>query len=134
MGYRKGPQGSVDYVNDLKTQKGTDWAYVAYFTKYPLHHFAYAVYERLVMSYENDGWGTDHINKVFAHETCHIFGAADEYGNCDCDSVHGYLAVPNRNCRRCAPDGVSCLMDRNELTLCEWSRKQIGWDEQLFPA
>lgn len=132
LGYKASRQGSIDYVNALKKAKGTDWAYIAYFTKYPLHHFAYAVQEKLVMSYGNDGWGTEFINHVFAHETCHIFGAADEYGTCDCKSIHGYLGVPNGNCRACAPASVECLMDRNRLALCDWTRKQIGWHESLF--
>lgn len=133
MGYSPDHQGSISYVNHLKQSMGTEWAYVAYFTKYPLHHFAYAVDERLVMSYFNDGWGPDSINQVFAHETCHIFGAADEYGQCNCKSIHGYLGIPNRNCRRCATNFVPCLMERNDLALCEWTRKQIGWDVTLFP-
>jgi hypothetical protein len=133
MGFTASRQGSIEYVNRLVQTKATNWAYVAYFTKYPLHHFAYAVEEKLVMSYFNASWGTQFINGVFAHETCHIFGAADEYGNCNCNSVHGYLAVSNGNCRVCAPASVECLMDRNKLTLCNWTRKQIGWDERLFP-
>lgn len=133
LGYSPSRQGSIDYVNGLIAQKNTKWAYVAYFTKYPIAHFAYAIDEKLVMHLDNDGWGPDAINKVFAHETCHLFGAADEYGNCSCNSVHGYLNVPNANCRSCAPEGVDCLMDRNILSLCNWSRKQIGWDESLFP-
>lgn len=133
MGFSPNRQGSIDYVNRLRQDKGTDWAYVAYFTKYPLHHFAYATDERVVMNYYNDGWGTDFISNVFAHETCHIFGAADEYGKCNCNSIHGYLSVSNRNCRICAPQFVPCLMERNDLMLCEWSRRQIGWDESLFP-
>ena len=132
MGYQNNRQGSIDYVNNLRNNKGTSWAYVAYFTKYPLHHFAYAGDEKIVMDFYNDDWGSNFINGVFAHETCHIFGAADEYDDCNCDSIHGYLSIPNGNCRRCAPHSVNCLMDRNELTLCDWSRKQIGWDERLF--
>lgn len=133
MGYAATRQGSIQYVNSLKQSKGTDWAYVAYFTKYDLFHFAYAVDEKLVMSYENDGWGIDNINKVFAHETCHIFGAADEYGACNCNSIHGYLSIANGNCKICAPQHVPCLMEGNVLVLCDWSRRQIGWDASLFP-
>lgn len=135
MGFSASRQGSIDYVNSLRSSKGTKWAYVAYFTKYELKHFAYAIDEKLVMNFFNDGWGTKFLNRVFAHETCHIFGAADEYGSCSCDSVHGHLSISNGNCRRCAPGGgVVCLMDSNELTLCDWSRKQIGWDVSLFPV
>lgn len=134
MGFTPGLDGSIDFVNHIKSEKGSQWGYVAYFTKYPLHHFAYAVNERLVMSYFNDGWGTKSINAVFAHETCHIFGAADEYGNCSCDTVHGYLSVPNRNCRACTPNSAQCLMKENTLVICEWTRQQIGWDNSLYPA
>jgi hypothetical protein len=134
MGYSASRSGSWQYANALRTAKGTDWAYVAYFTKYPLHHFAYAVSEKTVMHYDNDGWGPDNISKVFAHETCHIFGAADEYGNCFCGGAHGVLGTPNNNCRNCSGDQESCLMDGNVLELCNWSRLQIGWHENFFPG
>lgn len=134
MGYSATRQGSIDYVRNLQQSKGTNWAYVAYFTKYPLRHFAYAVSEKTVMHYDNDGWGADSINRVFAHETCHIFGAADEYGSCSCGGSHGYLGIANNNCRNCSGTQESCLMDANVLQLCQWSRGQIGWDESLFPG
>ena len=133
MGYPAERASSTRYVEDLRNERNTKWAYVGYFTKYPLHHFAYAIAEKTVMHFDNDGWGTDQINKVFAHETCHIFGAADEYGSCTCGGSHGHLGIPNNNCVNCEGDKVACLMDSNTLTLCEWSKKQIGWDESLFP-
>jgi hypothetical protein len=133
MGFSADRQGSIDYVEDLRQRNGSSWAYVAYFTKYPLRHFAYAVSEKTVMHFDNDGWGTNLINRVFAHETCHIFGAADEYGSCSCGGSHGFLGVPNNNCRNCAGTQVSCMMDGNVLEMCDWSRMQIGWDESLFP-
>jgi hypothetical protein len=132
MGFSASRQGSIDYVQKLRRDTNTNWAYVAYFTKYPLHHFAYAVYEKVCMEYANDGWGSDVINRVFAHETCHIFGAADEYGSCACGGSYGHLGVPNNNCVNCSGTHVPCLMERNELTLCQWSRGQIGWDDRLL--
>ncbi len=134
MGHSANRQGSIDYARALQHSKRTNWAYVAYFTKYPLRHFAYAVSEKTVMHYDNDGWGTNSINRVFAHETCHIFGAADEYGSCGCGGSHGFLGIANNNCTNCAGTQVSCLMDGNVLEMCEWSRGQIGWDESLFPG
>ena len=134
MGFPGSRAGSRQYVADLRTEKGTDWAYVAYFTKYPLRHFAYASVERTTMHYDNDGWGHDSINRVFAHETCHIFGAADEYGSCSCGGSHGHLATPNDNCVNCVGDQEPCLMSGNVLQMCTWSRRQIGWDESLFPG
>ena len=121
-------------MQGLQRDRATRWAYVVYFTKYPLHHFAYAVDEKVVMDFANDGWGSSQISRVFAHETCHIFGAADEYGSCVCGSTHGYLAVPNNNCVNCGGARVTCLMDANTLAMCNWSRGQIGWDDRLLGA
>lgn len=129
LGFAATRQGSRDYVRNLITTLNTKWGYVGYFTKYPLAHFAYAGEERLVMDYRNDGWGVDKINQVFAHESCHIFGAADEYGTCGC-GVSGIYNIPNSNCVNCATPAiphVSCLMDGNILSLCRFSRGQIGW-------
>lgn len=132
MGFPGSIAGSTQYVKSLRAAKGTRWAYVAYFTKYPLHHFAYAVTERLCMEYSNDGWGPERINQLFAHETCHVFGAADEYGDCDC-SGSGHLNIENRNCRHCTPNQEDCLMNANTLRLCQWSRGQLGWHDSLLP-
>jgi hypothetical protein len=109
---------------------------VAFFTKYQLNHFAYAVLEKVVMSYDNDNWGPANIHRVFAHESCHIFGALDEYGNCRCNETGGYLAGSNDNCVNCFPAGSSqeqCLMAGNTLRMCQASQRQIGWDPSLFP-
>ena len=134
MGFPGSRAGSRQSVADLRTDKGTDWAFVGYFTKYPLRHFAYASVERTTMHYDNDGWGHDSINRVFAHEACHIFGAADEYGSCNCGGSHGHLGAPNNNCVNCTGDQEPCLMSGNVLQMCSWSRQQIGWDESLFPG
>jgi hypothetical protein len=136
MGYAAGRSGYQQYANDLRSSRGTDWAYVVFFTKYPLHHFAYAIWEKVVMEYANDGWGPDNIHRVFTHESCHIFGAADEYGSCTCGGTHGQLGGPNNNCVNCFPPGaqVPCLMNANTLTVCDSTRRQIGWDPSLFPT
>ena len=145
MGFSGTREDSVRYVQTLQRDRRTRWAYVGYFTKYPLHHFAYTIDEKIVMNYANDGWGSDQINTVFAHETCHIFGAGDEYNSrdennneikCSCGGSYGELGIPNNNCVNCAtPQNphVSCLMDANTLSLCQWTRQQIGWDKKLFP-
>lgn len=136
MGYEAGRAGYQQYANDLRNRLHTDWAYVAFFTKYPLHHFAYAIAEKVVMHYDNDGWGPENINRVFAHESCHIFGAADEYGSCTCGSSSGHLGAPNNNCVNCFPPGsqAPCLMNQNTLEMCDFSRRQIGWDPDLFSS
>lgn len=135
LGYPAGRPGYSQYVRDICQRLNTQHGMVAFFTRYPLEHFAYAIYEKVVMHYENDGWGVNNIHRVFAHEFCHIFGAADEYGNCACNAVSGYLAEPNANCINCFPPGAQqqCLMAQNTLRLCSHSRRQIGWDASLFP-
>ncbi len=135
LGYAAGRPGYQQYAKDLRAALGTSWAYIVFFTKYPLHHFAYAIWEKVVMHYDNDGWGPDNIHRVFAHESCHIFGAADEYGSCSCGGSHGHLGAPNNNCVNCFPPGsqVPCLMNANTLSVCEWTRRQLGWDPSLLP-
>jgi hypothetical protein len=124
---------SVDrYVRDIRTRLDTRWGYCAFFTKYPVFHFAYASIggPRLVMQYANDGWGPDNIDRVFAHETGHIFGAPDEYSasNCDCGGAWGRFGRPNVNCERCAPGGgVMCLMKGNDWTMCQVTPAHLGW-------
>jgi len=131
LGYSTGYQGMTEMVNAVKTSHKSDWAYAALFTKYPLHHFAYAPYWAgyLVMQYSNDGWGVNNIHRVFAHETGHVFGANDEYGTCNCDPS-GVLNVPNINCVNCDHPSiplVDCLMKGNTLSICNWTWGQLGW-------
>ncbi len=75
LGYTADWDGVIRYVEDNRTRFQTRWTYCAFFTKYPLRHFAYASIggPRLVMDYANDGWGPDNIDRVFTHETGHHF-------------------------------------------------------------
>ncbi len=104
LGYSADFDGVKDYVNDLRSSKGAQWAYVAFFTRYPLKHFGYAGRPRVVMGVDNGSWGMDNIDRVFAHETGHIFGGPDEYrsSNCTCGSKHGFYGLANKNCANCA--------------------------------
>jgi hypothetical protein len=77
MGFSADFQGVRDYVASIRTNLGARWGYVGYFTKYPLNHFAYASKPRLVMNFGNNGWGVDNIDRVFTHETGHIFGCPE---------------------------------------------------------
>ena len=132
IGYSAGLANVTKYANDLRTKLNTDWAYVAFFTKYPVGHFAYASIggPRLVMDYANDGWGPDNIDRVFAHESGHIFGAPDEYASsgCDCAGSWGYYGKPNLNCESCAPGGgVKCLMRSNDWEMCSETPYHLGF-------
>lgn len=130
LGYGSGIDGVRDYVEDIRKKLKTDWGYCAFFTKYPLGHFAYAGRPRVVMAYSNDGWSPDNIDRVFAHETGHIFGAPDEYASsgCHCGGSYGYYGVANKNCANCAPGGgVTCLMRSNSWAMCEYTPYHLGF-------
>lgn len=132
LGFGAGMAGVTAYVESLRTKFASNWAYCGFFTKYPLGHFAYASIggPRLVMDYNNDGWGPDNIDRVFAHETGHIFGAPDEYASsgCSCGGSWGYYSKPNGNCANCAPSGgVDCLMKQNSWAMCTYTPYHLGF-------
>lgn len=132
LGYGAGMANVTKYANDLRNKFHTDWAYVAFFTKYPLGHFAYASIggPRLVMDYANDGWGPDNIDRVFAHETGHIFNAPDEYAasGCNTGGSWGHYGKPNSNCANGAPGGgVACIMKANDWEMCNVTPYHLGF-------
>lgn len=132
LGYSGNMDGVKKYANDIRTKLNTNWTYCAFFTKYPLGWFAYASIggPRLVMDYHNDGWGVENIDRVFAHETGHIFGAPDEYksSGCNCGGSWGYYKKPNGNCENCAPGGgVECIMRSNSWSMCNYTPYHLGF-------
>jgi hypothetical protein len=87
------------------------------------------------MAYSNDGWGPDNIDRVFAHETGHVFGCPDEYAgsSCNCGGSWGRFGRPNTNCENCAPGGgIDCLMKGNTWQVCDATHAHLGWFKQ-FP-
>ncbi|MEY2551807.1 MAG: hypothetical protein QOG12_1951 [Verrucomicrobiota bacterium] len=121
----------LTYVNSIRTSLSTDWAYCAFFVKYSQTWFAYAYLggPYLCMQYSNDGWGPSNIDRVFAHESCHIFNAPDEYSSsgCNCTSTFGKYGVVNGNCQSCAPGGgVACLMAANSWAMCPYTPWHLG--------
>ena len=129
LGFAQNFQGVRDYVGSIRTSLGTRWGYAAYFTKYPLNHFAYASKPRLVMNYANDNWGPDNIDRVFTHESGHIFGCPDEYSSsaCNCTALFGYLQEKNGNCELCATPAAPCLMASNTWAMCRYTPVHLGW-------
>ena len=132
MGFPASWAGVTQYVEQLRANFNTRWTYCAFFTKYPVTWFAYASLggPRLVMQYSNDGWGPDNIDRVFAHETGHIFMCPDEYASsgCDCGGTWGRFGKPNSNCQNCAPGGgISCIMKGNDWSMCTVTPSHLGW-------
>jgi hypothetical protein len=117
----------------FKLVGAADGAYVAFFTKYQQFHFAFAFLGGgpIYMQYSNGNWGKDQIDRVFAHETGHVFSAPDEYGGCNCGANYGEgtCHTRNYNCVSCpSPDSrVPCIMDRNTFKVCRFTEAHIGW-------
>jgi len=111
MGYSNGTYFNRvrTYVNDLRTQYHTDWAFTIFVVNssgdpdgaFSDRYFGYAYVGGpfLVMTYDNGGYGIDHMDVVAAHEVGHIFRALDQYAsaNMPCTAVSGYLGIENQN-------------------------------------
>ena len=74
----------------------------------------------------------DSLERVIAHEICHVFGALDEYRNdaqhyvCDVAETGGVLQFSNANC---VANGTNqtCLMRGLEGVLCDQTPLHLGW-------
>jgi hypothetical protein len=82
-------------ADQIRKSWGMDWAFIIFVvdsyndaqgayadaTGFGWKRYAYAYLNGpyLVVTYDNDGWGIDRMDRVVAHETGHIFGATDEY-------------------------------------------------------
>ncbi len=129
LGYAASWEGLEQFVRDRRTALGTEWAYAIFVTRFPLWHFAYAYKPRVVLNYDLDGWGIDNLDRIAAHETGHIFGAADEYAesSCDCKERCGYLQVENGNCELGVAPQEPCIMSHNAWAMCPYTRGHLGW-------
>lgn len=142
LGYSKGQAGIEAYQQALLKKSWAvgvtpQWAYVVFFTKYNAGWLAYARNNLwLVMQYtyltSTNPWGVTaaggpNLDRVFAHETGHIFGAPDEYGSCTTGGAYGFLKVPNGNCEAGNPGSVACLMRGNTEDVCPSTLGHWGW-------
>ena len=132
LGFPVGIDGVTALVNDLKNRLNTQWVYCGFFTKHATVWFAYAGSCRVVMRKDSFAVGdTGNMDRVFAHETGHIFGAPDEYAssNCACGASKGkFFTEPNDNCATCNPDlDVACVMRSNSNGVCPSTPWHFGW-------
>lgn len=118
-----------DYVNDLRNNTGTNWAFAIFvvdssndsdgkFADGQYFAYAYLGGPFLVMTYDNDGWGIDNMDRVAAHEIGHIFYATDEYNGET--EYSGYLNASD-------VEGSGALMDNSAWFLSEGTWEQVGW-------
>ncbi len=134
--YPVGEEGEKRLAADLKADTNADYAIIIYVTKQPVTHIAYAGRHRVVFSSNNL---TGSFAVVLAHETLHLYGAADEYFSGDpCDVEYGrFFQALNGNSVSCLQDVVPCLMDDTVWALCDFTHLHIGWgafEEQIDAA
>ncbi len=127
-----GYASTTQLAQRVKDVAGAVGGYVAIFSKYRQGHFAYAYFNGgpIYMQYSNDGWGPDQIDRVFAHETGHVFNAPDEYTNCRCSQNYGggSCTAKNSNCKYCTSSQQNCIMDSNDINnICASTKKHVGW-------
>ncbi len=140
----------VRKYNDISRDANNfDWAFTIFIVdssndpdgKFTDKRFGYAYFNGpfIVMTYTNDGYGISNMDAVTAHETGHIFGAADQYSgpdecdsNSDCYSTFGFLLVQHQNCQQnCLSNVESIMRGQTEPfthdALDYYARGQIGW-------
>ncbi len=128
--------GLADYREDLRRHFFSAHALVIFVTPFNSTWFASAwsssKFIRLAEESNWGGWGITAMDTLTVHETCHLFGAADEYTGSgtpcsSCGTLHGCYQLPNGNCKACADPGMDCVMDANDLRLCPYTQGHIGW-------
>jgi len=143
LGYPETENGAPDLLNDLKAIGKANSSYAIFFSKYnskqsavtkPEQSCSFINFNKVVYSQE---WQGIPLSSIIAHESCHIFGAADEYGDCNCNNW-GHDSVPNKNCVNCGFSITTCIMQSghpyvNRFELCNWTRGQIGWGYWQLP-
>jgi len=146
MGYTSGfthIDRARTYDNDIRRAYNADWA-VTFIVVDSLNDpdgefadgrfaWAYILGPYAVMTYDNDSYTISRMSVVVAHETGHLFGAADEYcapnySCCDFRS-YGYLSVYNGNCQKDNPASVPCMMRECADCLCCYTSGQVGWQD-----
>ncbi len=115
-------------ADQLRKSWGMDWAFIIFVVdsyndvdgKFANEYFAYAFLNGpyMVVTYDNNGWGIERMDRVVAHEIGHIFGATDEYDGRQ--ERGGYLYEWD-------VDGSQCIMDNSNWCISVGTRRQIGW-------
>ncbi len=130
--YPGGWTGIYQYREDLRSSNGSTHGFVIFVTPFDVGHFAYEVNKTVFIADKDNygNWGIEGVSEIVAHESCHVFGAADEYadGCSDCFSRHGCDQIPNSNCADCIqPSPLDCIMLANSKDVCVHTIRQIGW-------
>lgn len=134
-----------DYNNALRSMYQTDWAFTVFVVdsskdadnRFSDGYFAYSYLGGpfMVLTSGNDGYGTEHLDAVSAHEMGHIFHALDQYAGArqSCERVSGYLGVQNQNSEYglCASNVDSIMRGQippyHAHVIDPYAAGQIGW-------
>ncbi|OGL42935.1 MAG: hypothetical protein A2161_09220 [Candidatus Schekmanbacteria bacterium RBG_13_48_7] len=131
---------ATQYNNDLRDRYNTDWAFIIFAADdtndadklFADFYFGWGYYGGpwLVMTYGNDGYGTENLDHSIAHEVGHIFYAIDEYAGSmkPCNYRSGYLNYENQNSREgtCLIH-VDCIMaELSHSQRCYYTVGQVG--------
>jgi PKD repeat protein len=142
------------FNHDRRSQLGTAHAYSAFIaynppslgapTQFTDGRIGYAYlggpYAQLL--YKANGWGTNQINRVFGHETAHIFHAFDEYaasGAANCQRFFNGRQNSNFHGSTCNGAGACVMVDNvftgsgatRQWSLCSHTPYHIGWNGLL---
>eukprot|EP01132_Coremiostelium_polycephalum_P004657 gene4657-5819_t len=129
MGWGTGTDGVYDLLVAALDGTNSKYGAVAFFTKYPCEHFAYQIWNRLIINYDNNGWGSDKLFQTFQHELLHAFGAADEYADSSCTvAKSGTNKIPNYNCENVSYNHIDCVMRTETTYMCGYTKGQSGWE------
>ena len=79
LGFPTGGDGITQLNQFFQNAAGSQFGYVAFFTKMPTAWFAYAGSKVVMRQTSGNFMPGAWVDRVFAHETGHIFGAPDEY-------------------------------------------------------
>jgi hypothetical protein len=133
------------YNNAMRETYNTDWAFTIFLVdssndsdnRFSDGYFAYAYLGGpfTVMTYGNDGYGSQNLDAVAAHETGHIFLALDQYYSAyqNCTRQSGYLGVENQNSQYGSCESNTSSIMRGQTSpfwsgsVDEYARGQIGW-------
>jgi hypothetical protein len=149
FGYSSG--STITRVNnfntDLKATCGTNWSFSVFVCYNPSPASTtfldgYSITDvqggpYIHMLYRNDGWAIENDGDLVAHSVGHIFGALDEYGNCNKSDVSN--SIVNANCEK-NTDGsvntfsVDCVMKSKLLSsgVCTYTAAHVGWISSPF--
>ncbi len=136
LGFDGSWDGVTEYAHHLRNSRNAQWSVIGFFTRYPLRWIGYAGRPRTVMAVEVGSWGMDNIDRVFAHEVGHIFGAPDEYDSsgCNCGGTRGFFRRPNGNCSNCSKRGLIDDSGYPKSIHPAWEGLPTGWRNNFDAA